>query len=60
MVVTGSPEQVDFVEQTLKALEQKADQGSIVRARRSATEQILKDVEQKASQEKTNSRSPAR
>jgi type II secretory pathway component GspD/PulD (secretin) len=60
LVVSGTPSQVDFVEQTLKALEQKADQGAIFRARRSATEQILKDVEQKANQEKTNSRTPAR
>jgi len=50
LVVTGTPNQIDFMEQTLKALGQKVD-----RERNSSIRETLKAMEQKILKEKTNS-----
>jgi hypothetical protein len=56
LVVTGTQGQIDFMEQTLKALGQKADRGDF---RRSMMQKTLKDVEQSVNEQKTNSTSHA-
>jgi hypothetical protein len=60
LVVSGTPNQIDFMEQTLKALEQKVNQGEIDQVHRSTMHQILKDFEQPAKEPKTNSASRPR
>ena len=60
LVVTGTSSQIDFMEQTLKALGQRLDQAEIDRARISSVRETLKAVEQKAPKEKTNSGAPPR
>jgi hypothetical protein len=60
LVVTGTAGQIDFMEQTLKALDQKVNQSEVDRVRRSTLQQVLKGVEQSENQQKSNSSAPAR
>jgi hypothetical protein len=60
LVVTGTVSQIDFMEQTLKALEQKVNQGKIAQVKNTALQEILKNVEQDFNQQKTNAGAPAR
>jgi hypothetical protein len=57
LVVSGTPGQIDFMEQTLKALEQRVVQQKSDQAEKSFTP---KAAEQKANREKTNSGAPGR
>jgi hypothetical protein len=59
LVVTGTPQQIDFMEQTLKALDQRVNQSEVDRVRRSTLQQVLKRVERSENQQKTNSLAPA-
>jgi hypothetical protein len=60
LVVTGTSGQIDFMEQTLKALEQKVALENIKATRNSAHRQSIEGPEQKWMQEKTNSAAPLR
>jgi len=60
LVVSGTPSQIDFMEQTLKALEQRVNQGDIDRVRRSTIQQVLKGMEQSVNEQKTNAASRGR
>lgn len=59
LVVTGTPGQIDFMEQTLKALDQKVNQSAVDRVRRSTLQQVLKGVGHSENQQQTNSLAPA-